>query len=199
MSLTKKLIIAVVALSLVLVGVISGTLAYLVAESNTVTNTFTYGKIEITLAETKGTQDSTDSTKRNFANIVPGDVIDKDPVVTVAKGSEKCYVYVLIENQLGTAATYNIATNNWIKVGESSTKVLYRYNTVVDARSADQQLTVFTKLTFVTTLDKDGLTSLANKNVVISAYAHQSENTTETTATAAAIDWAGVTAVSTEG
>lgn len=189
MTTTKKLAIAVVALSLALVCVIGGTLAFLVATSNTVTNTFTYGEITLKLWE----EEKTNETGMNFTNVVPGDVLEKDPVVTVVKGSEACYVYVLIDNQLGTAATYNI-DNTWTKVGESGTKVLYRYASVVDATEEAEDLAVFNKLKFESNLVKAEVDSLADKNVVISAYAHQSDNTDQATADNAAIAWADVTA-----
>ena len=189
MTTTKKLAIAVVALSLALVCVIGGTLAFLVATSNTVTNTFTYGEISLKLWE----ENKTNESGMNFTNVVPGDEWGKDPVITVVEGSETCYVYVLIDNQLGDAATYNIGSA-WTKVGESGTKVLYRYNEIVDATDAAKDLEVFTKLTFADDLVNDEVDDLAGKNVVISAYAHQSDNTDQTTADTAAIAWANVTA-----
>ena len=201
MTTTKKLVIAVLALSLVLACTLGGTLAWLTATSGTVTNTFTYGEIEIELWE--NTVDNTgaltttkDTDGLLYEKIVPGDEINKNPTVTVNAGSEKCYVYVLIENQLGTAATHNIDTTKWTKIGDRDTKVLYRYNGIVDATSEAQNLPVFTTLTFSGTLDNDDVAALAGKNVVISAYAHQEDNTDVDTANTAAIAWAGVTAIS---
>lgn len=185
MTTTKKLMIAVVALALALVCVIGGTLAFLVAESNTVTNTFTYGGIELKVWE----DNKTNEDGKAYTNVVPGDKLDKDPVVTITEGSEACYVYVLIDNQLGNAASYNIA-DTWTEVDTSGTKVLYRYSTVVDATASAQDLAVFTTLTFVNTLTKENVEALAGKNVVITAYAHQFDNTTVDVANAAAIAWA---------
>ena len=180
MSTTKKLTIAVIALALALVCTVGATLAYLVATSNVVTNTFTYGEITIVLEETKGTLNAQDDSKREFANVIPGDVVEKDPVVVVSKGSEKCYLYVLISNELGTAATYNISLGNgvdqWTNVATDGDSVLYRYNSLVDAETQEQRLPVFTTLNFSAALDADGLTALAGKNVVIQAFAHQAEN-----------------------
>lgn len=189
MTTTKKLAIAVVALSLALVCAVGGTLAFLVAKSGTVTNTFTYGEIAIKLWE----ENKTNESGMNFTDVVPGDVLEKDPVVTVVEGSEACYVYVLIDNQLGEAASYNIG-ETWEHVHESGTKVLYRYTSVVDATEAAQDLTVFTTLTFEADLVKNDVDALADKDVVISAYAHQSDNTDQETADAAAIAWAFPTA-----
>ena len=189
MTTTKKLAIAVVALAIALVCVIGGTLAFPVATYNTVTNTFTYGEITLKLWE----ENKTNEDGMNFTDVVPGDVLAKDPVVTVVGGSEACYVYVLIDNQLGDAATYNINAN-WTAIGESGTKKLYRYTGVVDATGETKDLAVFTQLTFRSDLVKSDVDSLADKNVVISAYAHQFDNTDQATADTAAIAWAGVTA-----
>lgn len=180
MTTTKKLVVAVVALSLALVTVIGGTLAFLLDESNVVTNKFTYGKIEIVLTEEKGAN----QTGMNFTNVVPGDVLEKDPVVTVNAGSEACYVYVLIDNQLGDAASYNIDTTKWIEIQDYTnvTKKLYRYYEVVNALQGAKDLTVFTKLTFRSDLTSANLTSLKDKDVVITAYAYQAENLAETAA-----------------
>lgn len=172
MTTTKKLTIAVIALSLTLVCVVSGTLAFLVAQSNTVTNTFTYGKIELELAENS----KTDKDGMEFTNVIPGDVLTKDPVVTVKAGSEKCYVYVLITNELGDAATYNIATDKWTEVQTTGNSVLYRYTEVVDADSEAKECAVFTTLTFEKELTNADVAGLAGKNVIIQAYAHQAEN-----------------------
>lgn len=187
MTTTKKLIIAVVALSLALVGVVGGTLAWLSATSKTVTNTFTYGTIKIELEETKGDEQTDGSIL--FPRVLPGAQVEKDPTVTVVEGSEKCYVYVLIDNQLKGSAEYNIM-NTWTEVKTTDTKTLYRYFEVVDAISAEKKLPVFTQLTFSKELEADNIPDLANKNVIITAYAHQADNTDMATANSAAESWA---------
>lgn len=82
----KKAMALVLALGLVVVGIVSGTMAWLTASSTEVKNTFTDSDINITLEET--TQDY---------KMIPGWTIAKDPKVTVAKGSEDCYVFVKID------------------------------------------------------------------------------------------------------
>ncbi len=54
-SVSSRAFIALLALVLVIGCVAGGTVAWLVATTDTVTNTFTYGKINIALAETTGT------------------------------------------------------------------------------------------------------------------------------------------------
>lgn len=54
-SVSSRAFIALLALVLVVGCVAGGTVAWLVATTDTVTNTFTYGKIDITLTETERT------------------------------------------------------------------------------------------------------------------------------------------------
>lgn len=186
MTTNKKLVVAVIALSLALVCVVGATLAYLVAQSNVVTNTFTYGEISLELAEAN----KTDKDGLAFTGVVPGDEINKDPTVTVVKGSEPCYVYVLIENQLGAAATYNIDNATWAQVETFQNAVLYRYNRIVDATTEAKDLPVFTLMNFANTLTKEDIAALKDKNVIITAYAHQSQHTNEAEANESAAIWA---------
>lgn len=69
---------------LVLGGVIGGTFAWLIDETEEVVNTFTYGDINIELNETTGDE----------YEMLPGREIEKDPVVTVKAGSENSWVFV---------------------------------------------------------------------------------------------------------
>ena len=83
----KKAIVAVVALVLVLCCAMGGTLAWLVAKTDPVVNTFTYGDINIDLSES----DDLD------LKMIPGNSIKKDPVVTVKKSSEACWLFVEVK------------------------------------------------------------------------------------------------------
>lgn len=80
--------IALMATSLVLVAALAvgGTLAYLTA-TKSVTNIFTVGDIDLTLVEENWEDNS---------KLIPGTEIPKDPVVTVVKDSEDCYVRILV-------------------------------------------------------------------------------------------------------
>lgn len=83
----KKGLALVLALTLLVVGVVAGTLAWLTAKSDTVTNTFTTSDIKVKLEETTGT---------NY-KMIPGYAISKDPTATVLAGSEECYLFVKLE------------------------------------------------------------------------------------------------------
>ena len=108
-----------VALALVLGCALGGTVAWLVANSDTVTNTFTYGDINIALTETKPVS--------REAKIIPGMDIEKDPKVTVKANSEACWLFVKVE-EAGTfvddKVTYSIADDWTALPGQSG--VYYR-------------------------------------------------------------------------
>ena len=99
----KKIAIAVTALSLVASFVVGGSLAWLVDTTDGVTNTFTYGNIEIDLwehelkdgklTETK-LSSSEDAVNQTGFKMVPGNVIAKDPKVTVKAGNEACWLFI---------------------------------------------------------------------------------------------------------
>lgn len=197
MTTTKKLAIAVVALSLVLVGVIGGTLAYLIDESDEVTNTFTYGQIEIELWETDPTSNEKTTTGVEYARIVPGAVVNKNPTVTVKAKSEDCWVYVMVTNNVvlnGTAvATYTVNTD-WEEIATNGTSKLYRYNTKVEySTSAQDTSAVFSKVKFADNLTVANITALkasTDANIVVKAYAHQATvGVEQDTADTAAIAW----------
>lgn len=186
-----KVVATLLAIALLIGGVIGGTVAWLIAQTQTVTNTFTVGNITIDLEETVGTEGVKSAknqavTNNNF-KIVPGATQEKDPVVTVEQGSEKCYVYVCVENNLvlgtTTVGTLNIDTAKWEAIGTTGNKTVYRYSEVVDAAAADKELPVFTTVSYANTITAGDMTTLANKTIVISAYAHQSENLTDGTTT----------------
>ena len=66
-------------------------MAYLTS-SDTVTNTFTVGKVEIKLDETDVTNPTGPRVKANSYKLMPGTTYTKDPTVTVKAGSEESYV-----------------------------------------------------------------------------------------------------------
>lgn len=186
MKTARKALMLILCAALLVSATVMGTLAYLTDESDEVTNTFTVGKIDITLTETKG-----DSFK-----IVPGATNEKDPTVTVVKGSEECYVYALITNNLvldgKTVATVDVDTTKWDSMGKSGNKTLYRYKGTVNAANEDVKLPVFTTVTYSSEITESNIDDLDEKTIVIKAYAHQSAETTEAVADAAAKTWAGI-------
>ena len=122
----KKTLALVLALTLLVAGVVGGTLAWLTEQTAEVKNTFTVGDINIGLTET-----TTDY------KMVPGNTIAKDPTVTVKANSEACWLFVKVTESanLDDFITYAIATG-WT---ELEAGVYYRE---VPASAADQTFSV---------------------------------------------------------
>ena len=189
----KKKILAGVLACVLLIGVgVGGTLAWLTAQTTAVTNTFTVGDINLTLDEVDVDKDSvaTDNVTvngvvRDMANaykVIPGETITKDPTVHVQKGSEKCYVYVLIDDQMNETidgcASYTVDSSKWTFIKDDDNgKAMYKYSTEVDASSKQQDLLVFDGVKISgKKVTKSDITTLANKTITVKAYAHQSEH-----------------------
>lgn len=204
----RRTLLVVCMMLVVMVGSIAGTVAWLTAETDPVTNTFTVGDINITLQEYAYNADTNELNKNvdtvtsiNTYKIVPGAKLPKEPFVTVTKGSEPCYIYVSVQNNIqldnGTAVATLTVGEGWTKVGETGDKAVYKYNEKVDA--SDEAVNTKPVITLVTisneSVTKENIKQLENDTIVVDAYAHQADNTTEADATAAAIKQFGVDAV----
>ena len=176
----KKSLALVLALAMIVVCVVGGTLAWLTDKTAPVTNTFTYGDINIKLAETTGTS----------YKMIPGYTIDKNPKVTVLADSEKCYLFVKVDKSTNfdTFMTYDMAAG-WTQ-GDGTNIPSNVYYRVVDASTADQEFGVLAndKVTVkdtVTKADMDGLKAnvATQPTLTFTAYAVQlnENNTTEFT------------------
>lgn len=168
----KKTLALFLALTLVLVGVIGGTVAWLTDTTDSVVNTFTDSNIDITLTETTGED----------YKMVPGYTISKDPKVTVLTGSEKCYLFVELVKSVNfdTFLTYEIA-EGWTALGDVA-NVYYRIVDTADMGTAysvlkDDQVTV---LGTVTKEMMNALTDDTYPTLTVTAYASQfNKNATE--------------------
>ena len=81
----KKVLAMLLAVLMIVTATVAGTVAWLQVETTNVVNTFTDSDINITL----------DETTTNY-QMVPGNDIAKNPKVTVAAGSEACWLFVEI-------------------------------------------------------------------------------------------------------
>ena len=129
---TKTLIVAL-AVMLVIGCAVGGTLAWLTDTTDPVTNTFTVGNINISLAETK----------TDF-KMVPGATIGKDPKVTVKAGSEACWLFVEVteSDNLDNFINYTIATG-WTQLPGVS-GVYYREVEDLSASTTNKEYSVLT-------------------------------------------------------
>ena len=128
---TKKVLLAGVA-ALALVGTsVFGTYMYLTSKTDKVTNTFTVGKVDITLDEQdvdNSTADKDRDTKNTYADILPGHTYVKDPIVHVIKNSEDCYLFVEVNNQFGIESGH---------VAADTDKGIKEYKTIAEQMSAN--------------------------------------------------------------
>ena len=179
----KKGLAMVLALVLLAVCAVSGTLAWLTAKSDTVVNTFTTSDIKVELTETNETY-----------KMVPGYDIHKDPKAKVLAGSEECFLFVKLEKSqnFDTFLTYEMA-EGWTLV-PSETNVYFRKVLTADIGTAysvlkGDQVTVKGE---VTKAMMDGLTTETLPKLTVTAYASQLHKNATTEFTAAEA-WANVT------
>ena len=181
-------LVLVLALALI-VGVAGGaTFAWLTATSDTVTNTFTYGDINIDLAESTGSD----------YKIIPGVDIKKDPKVTVKAGSEACWLFVKVEEEgtfVANKVTYSIA-DGWTK-GDGTKIPANVYYRAVDAVKNDTDFAVLkdNKITVSDTLTKIDIKDISTTTpkLSITAYAIQKDGMDN-----AATAWAAILGTGTQ-
>ena len=188
----KKSLALVLALAMIVVCVVGGTLAWLIATTGSVTNTFTYGDINIKLEETDATVSADGSATKEF-KMIPGYTIDKDPKVTVKAGSEKCYLFVKVDKSANfdTFMTYDMA-DGWTAL-DGVNGVYYR---VVDTAGMGTAYSVLKddKVTVsgdVTKAMLNALTEATQPTLTFTAYACQ-YNSSNGTHFDAADAWAKV-------
>lgn len=159
----KAMLLSLCAILLVAASVL-GTMAYLTSQ-DAVTNTFTVGKVAITLDEAKvdvyGTEITGDDAARvntNSYKLIPGHSYIKDPIVHFDSSSEDSYVFVKVENGISAIEaesveggyqniTAQITANGWTQLtdadGNSVTGVYYKKIDV--SETTDFELEVFEK------------------------------------------------------
>ena len=166
----SKTLVLALAVMLIVGATIGGTVAWLTAQTPSVTNTFTVGDINIELTESENLN----------LKMVPGNVIDKDPVVTVVDGSEDCYLFVKIEKSttLDKYISYTVASG-WTEL-DNVDGVYYRVVNATDGTKsfsvlANDQVTVNEG---VTKADMEALKAenATQPTLTFTAYAVQKDN-----------------------
>lgn len=121
-----KVMTLVLAFVLVIGASVAGTLAWLTAQTATVTNTFTSAELfgtdgSFTLWEHQAedndgdgvyTLNTTEVTSNTY-DILPGVNIPKNPTVDVVNLEEHAYLYIKVTSTLQTGLTYTIDSTNW--------------------------------------------------------------------------------------
>lgn len=180
----RKVLLTISLLLVVVAASVGGTLAWLTATTAPVTNTFTYGDINIELTETTG---------KNY-KIIPGVNIAKDPKVTVKARSEACYLFVEVKEEgtfVANKVTYSIA-EGWTAL----TGVADVYYREVSAVTEDKPYYVLAGneqfpngvITVSDTLTKEDIKDAVAPTLTFTAYAVQKDGIKD-----AATAWGKVT------
>lgn len=196
-ELSGKLVVAMLAVTLLIGCAIGGTVAWLTAKTDAVVNTFTYGDINIDLWETAdGLHDAKKIAEqegyivksRDDFKIIPGVDLPKDPRVTVKAGSEACWLFIKVEESgtfVESKVTYSIimGKDGWTKLtGVSGVDNVYYRE--VEAIPAEQgavsyayPILVGDKVTVSNTLTKEDISKLSSKTASLkfTAYAVQKD------------------------
>ena len=196
---SKALLLTLCAVLLV-AATIFGTMAYLTS-TDTVTNTFTVGKVNIKLDEAKANSDGTlvegaERVKANSYKLLPGHTYNKDPMVTVLSGSESSYVKMTVTfskanvlaaifapdgaNLTSIFSGYDAA--NWIAKGNTKDATAntrtyeFWYKEAVAAPTADVALdALFDSITVPGTITGAQLATIGGMTITVNAYAIQAD------------------------
>ena len=131
----KKLLVVSLCAIIAIMAIAGSSLAWLQDSTDTVVNTFTEGKVDITLTETTGSE----------YKMVPSKEISKDPIVSVSANSEACWLFVKVTeiNNVDTFLTYDFADGWEILEGTfdhdptngNETVIVYRAITAESAKT----------------------------------------------------------------
>lgn len=181
MKTARKVLVLALCAVLLVSATIMGTMAYLTS-SDVVTNTFTVGSVSITLDEAPvdvyGTVVEGARVKANTYKLVPGHSYTKDPTIHVTQGSEECWLFVKIVDEIAaiedtTTVAAQLTANGWTLI--DSTYNIYAYNSKVDARTTAQNVPVFDSFKISQNAD---VSSYTGKTIVVTAYAIQADGFT---------------------
>ena len=196
---SKALLLTLCAVLLVAASVM-GTMAYLTS-TDEVQNTFTVGQVSIKLDEAKANTDGTlvegaDRVKANSYKLLPDHTYNKDPRVTVLKGSEPSYVKMTVTfskaNELDaifapdganlTSIFNGYDATNWIGKGNTKDAAAntrtyeFWYKETVDAPDADVALdALFDSITVPGEITKEQLATIKDMTITVNAYAIQAD------------------------
>ena len=209
---SKALLLTLCAVVLV-IATVFGTMAYLTS-TDEVTNTFTVGQVKIKLDEAKANTDGSlvegaDRVKANSYKLLPGHTYNKDPMVTVLKGSEPSYVKMTVTfskaNELDAIFDPNGANltsifkgydaTNWIGKGNTKDAAAntrtyeFWYKETVGAPTADVPLdALFDSITVPGAITKEQLATIEGMTITVNAYAIQADGFETEAAAWAAFD-----------
>ena len=182
MKSVKKAIIAALCAGTLVVGSVAGTMAYLTDQTAVVQNTFTVGKVGITLDEAAvdaygvmvrdDDGNLVDRVTTNSYKLMPGHEYIKDPKIHVASNSEDSWLFVKVENGIAdieadTKIAAQMTQNGWSLVANETN--VYAYSEKV---SANENINVFGS--FKLSGDAN-VSAYENAAINITAYAVQAD------------------------
>ncbi len=196
---SKALLLTLCAVLLVAASVL-GTMAYLTSNDEVV-NTFSVGSVAIKLDEAKANPDGTlvegaDRVKANSYKLLPGHTYNKDPMVTVLKGSESSYIKMTVTFSNAAELDAIFAPNgadmtsifggydssNWIAKGNTedtakNTRTYeFWYKEAVGAPTADVALdALFDSITVPGSITNEQLATIEDMTITVNAYAIQAD------------------------
>ncbi|MCC8168465.1 MAG: hypothetical protein LIO37_03900 [Clostridiales bacterium] len=194
-SISRKIIISCLLLLIIASFTVRPTLAWLSATTDPVINYFAGGSIALTLDEAPvdadGQEIDGNRVQENHYKYMAGAKLDKDPTVTVLVGSEECYVYVCVDNELpDDFFSIDIDTDAWIEVETSDSSTIYRYVRTVDASEEDVVLApVFTTVTVSAELTSEDIAELGTKTLAVTAFAIQTASLDKEAADELAVEY----------
>lgn len=180
---SKALVLTLCAVLLV-VATVMGTMAYLTS-TDSVTNTFTVGKVAITLDEAKVNLNGTpvanaDRVKENAYKLIPGHSYTKDPTVHVTADSEDSYIFVKVENGIAALEAQDnntianqIAAKGWMVLDD----VANVYYKVYTSKNTVEDLVVFESFKIADAVSgTDAWNAIGdNTKITVTAYAVQKD------------------------
>lgn len=220
----KIMLLAFCMVALIAVSVL-GTMAYLTSK-DTVVNTFTVGNVKITLDEARVNTDGdklyvragdeetenydgyvteadgntiAKRVKENTYKLLPGHAYNKDPMVTVLKDSESCYVKMTVTfskaNELDaifapagadlTSIFNGYDSANWIAKGDTKDATAntrtyeFWYKETVDGSNGNIALdALFDSITVPGTITNEQLATIKDMTITVKAYAIQADGFT---------------------
>lgn len=200
MKKAKKALALVLCAVLLVAGSVMGTLAYLTS-TDKVVNTFTVGDVQIKLDEAKANEDGSlvpdaARVKANSYKLLPGHTYNKDPMVTVLKGSESSYIKMTVtftkaaeldaifapDGADMTSIFNGYDSTNWISKGNTedtakNTRTYeFWYKEAVGAPNADVSLdALFDSITVPGSITNAQLETIKGMTITVNAYAIQAD------------------------
>lgn len=195
----KKYLTTLLLVMLVAALSVGATLAYLTDEESN-TNTFTVGKVDITLDEADVNEygeeiPGAERVKENDYKLIPGHSYVKDPTVTVSADSEESYIRMIVTitkadelqaifvegflpQDFVTGWDANIwETTNVIEERDNTLTYEFRYHTTVSTVDADAKTleALFTGIDFPSEVTAEQLETLEGLQVNVVAHAIQAD------------------------